>query len=166
MRVFYRRNIDCAALPGHAAKMSMQSARRYNPAMPAITLAPHNYAEVIALLETRNWVICCLCAAWCDVCTEFRPGFDRLALQHPDKVLLWIDIEDRADLVDEFDVDNFPTLSMQHGDNMIFYGTVEPDEKSVNRLILARTCDQATLASTMTPHRLRKKLEVLLQAES
>ena len=166
MRVFYRRNIDCAALPGHVAAMSVQSARRYNSVMPAITVAPHNYAEVIALLETRDWVVCCLCAAWCDVCTEFRADFNRLARQHPDKVLLWIDIEDRADLVDEFDVENFPTLLIQLGDDMTFYGTVEPDEKSVNRLILARTRDQAALASTTIPHHLREKLVALLQAES
>ena len=165
MAVFYRRNIDCAALPGHAAAISVPSARRYNPVMPAITLAPHNYAEVIALLEAREWAVCCLCAEWCDVCTKFRSVFDRLALQHPDKVMLWIDIEDRADLVDELDVENFPTLLIQHGDDVIFYGTVEADEKSLNRLILARTRDQPTLPSA-TPHRLREKLGLLSNGET
>ena len=67
------------------------------------------------------WVVACLCAAWCDVCTNYRPGFDELAAQHPDKLFVWIDIEDRADLIGDFDVENFPTLLIQRGDDVIFY---------------------------------------------
>ena len=60
--------------------------RRYNWVMPAITLEPQRYAEIHALLDARTWTVSCLCAAWCDVCTEFRTRFDQLAAQHPGMV--------------------------------------------------------------------------------
>ena len=70
------------------------------------------------------WVIACLCAAWCDVCRQYRSGFDTLAAQHPDKRFIWIDIEDQADVVGDMDVDNFPTLLIQRGDTVAFFGKI------------------------------------------
>ncbi len=137
--------------------------RRYNRAMSALTLEPANYAEIHARLTARTWSVCCLCAAWCDVCTAFRERFDQLAVQHPDKVLLWIDIEDRADLMEEFDVENFPTLLIQHGDGIVFYGTIEPDAAGVNRLIAAQTRDDGAGKTPARQHALRAKLAALLQ---
>ena len=136
------------------------------PAINTITLAPDNYAEVIALLDAHEWVVSCLCAAWCDVCTDFRARFDGLALRHPGRLLLWIDIEDRADLVDEFDVENFPTLLIQRGDAIIFYGAVEPDEKSLHRLITSTTRDAAMPPVSATRHALRDKLAAVVRAGS
>ncbi|MBC7512936.1 MAG: thioredoxin family protein [Herminiimonas sp.] len=132
--------------------------------MPAITLEPQRYAEIHALLDARTWTVCCLCAAWCDVCTAFRTQFDQLALQHPGKVMLWIDIEDRADLVDEFDVESFPTLLIQRGDEIVFLGTVEPDATGINRLILSQTREDAAPQVPATRHALQQKLAALLHA--
>lgn len=132
--------------------------------MPALTLEPSNYAAIHALLDARTWTVSCLCAAWCDVCTGFRARFDQLALQHPGMVMLWIDIEDQAALVGEFDVDNFPTLLIQRGDDIVFYGTVEPDAAGLNRLILSQTREDAVQPAPVMHLALQAKLDALLRA--
>jgi thioredoxin 1 len=105
--------------------------------MASITLEPHNQQQLAQRMKDDVWVVACLCAAWCDVCTNYRPGFDELATQHPDKLFVWIDIEDRADLIGDFDVENFPTLLIQRGDDVIFYGTTMPDHRIAHRLLTA-----------------------------
>ncbi|HEX7650809.1 MAG TPA: thioredoxin family protein, partial [Noviherbaspirillum sp.] len=77
----------------------------------------------------------CLCAAWCDTCRAYRSGFDALAARHPDKHFVWIDIEDESDIVGDIEVENFPTLLIQRGDSVAFFGTVLPDPKVAGRLI-------------------------------
>ena len=131
--------------------------------MPTLILEPRNYAEIHARLATSEWNICCLCAAWCDVCTAFRERFDLLASQHPDKLMLWIDIEDRADLVDEFDVEDFPTLLIQRGEEVFFYGAIEPDLGTINRLIGSQTRASAVSQTSAPAHGLRAKLGILRQ---
>ncbi|MFJ7566379.1 thioredoxin family protein [Herminiimonas sp. NPDC097707] len=103
--------------------------------MPSITLEPENQHQLAQRMQDDVWVVACLCAAWCDVCTSYRPGFDELAAQHPDKLFIWIDIEDSADLIGDFDVENFPTLLIQRGDDVMFYGTTMPDHRIAHRLI-------------------------------
>jgi thioredoxin 1 len=103
--------------------------------MPSFTLQPKNQHQLAQRMKDDVWVVACLCAAWCDVCTSYRSGFDELAAQHPDKVFVWVDIEDSADLVGDFDVENFPTLLIQRGDQVIFYGTTMPDHRIAHRLI-------------------------------
>jgi len=120
--------------------------------MPSITLQPENQLHLTQRMKDDVWVVACLCAAWCDVCTSYRPGFDELAAQHPDKLFIWIDIEDRADLVGDFDVDNFPTLLIQRGDDVMFYGTTMPDHRIAHRLI--------------TSHADKNEFELKIQAQS
>jgi thioredoxin 1 len=103
--------------------------------MSSFTLESHNRIQLAQALTDDAWVVACLCAAWCDVCRQYRPGFDALAAQHPDKHFIWIDIEDQADVVGDLDVENFPTLLIQHGDTVAFFGTVQPDLRQANRLI-------------------------------
>lgn len=107
--------------------------------MPSsLTLQDDNHAELAAWLDEGAWVVACLCAAWCDTCRSYRDGFEQLAAAHPDKRFVWIDIEDQADLVGDIDVDNFPTLLIQRGDAVAFFGTVLPDAKLAERLIQAQ----------------------------
>ena len=106
--------------------------------MSSLTLELDNRPQLAELLTDDAWIIACLCAAWCDVCRQFRPGFDALAAEHPDKRFVWIDIEDQADVVGDLDVENFPTLLIQHGDTVAFYGTVLPDPRQLHRLLLAQ----------------------------
>jgi thiol-disulfide isomerase/thioredoxin len=105
--------------------------------MSSITLKPENLQQLSDRMTDDTWVVACLCAAWCDVCTKYRPGFDALAARYPDALFLWADIEDRADLVGEFDVENFPTLLIQRGDDVVFYGTTLPDPHIAGRLLTA-----------------------------
>ena len=102
-----------------------------------MNLSPSNHAHALARLTEQQWCVACLCAAWCDVCDEFRPIFDELADRYPEALLLWIDIEDEADVVGSFDVENFPTLLIQQGSNVAFFGPVEPGLGGLTRLISA-----------------------------
>lgn len=96
-------------------------------------------SAIKADLANKDWLIACLCAAWCDTCNFYRSSFDELMSKHPDKCFAWIDIEDQAHLVDEVDIENFPTILIQHRDQVIFLGTVLPDAAQLQRLILSMT---------------------------
>lgn len=105
---------------------------------PCLTLDDDNHAQLAEWLESDAWVVACLCAEWCDSCRSYRPGFKQLAGAHPDKRFVWIDIEDQAGLVGDIDVENFPTLLIQRGDTVAFFGAVLPDLKLADRLIQAQ----------------------------
>ena len=107
--------------------------------MSSLTLEPNTHAQLAQWLDNDDWVIACLCAAWCDTCRGYRGTFDELASRHPDKRFVWIDIEDQANVVGDIDVENFPTLLIQRGDAVALFGTVLPDAKLVDRLITAQT---------------------------
>ncbi|MFZ6746617.1 thioredoxin family protein [Undibacterium sp. JH2W] len=92
-------------------------------------------------LANKDWLIACLCAAWCDTCNFYRASFDDLANKHPDKCFAWLDIEDQAHLVDAVDIVNFPTILIQHRDQVVFLGTVLPDAAQLQRMILAMTTE-------------------------
>lgn len=106
--------------------------------MPSLVLEESNRATLVEQMTDDTWVVACLCAAWCDVCTAYRPGFEALAAENPGTLFLWIDIEDRADLVGDFDVENFPTILIQHADEVAFYGTTLPDPRIALRLLSAQ----------------------------
>ena len=106
--------------------------------MPVLTLAPDNRDNLHAALSDSTWCVACLCAAWCDVCSNFRDSFTALADLHPTMQFVWIDIEDEADLVGDIDVENFPTLLIQQGSRVAFFGTVQPAIKAIQRLIQAQ----------------------------
>jgi thioredoxin-like negative regulator of GroEL len=89
-------------------------------------------------LDEGRWVVACLCAAWCDVCKQYRQGFEALAAEHPEQQFVWIDIEDQADLLGDLDVENFPTILIQHRDIVVFYGTMLPEPRQVARLLEAQ----------------------------
>lgn len=119
-----------------------------------ITLEKDNYAQLAGWLDQDAWVVACLCAAWCDTCRSYRGSFDQLAAMHPDKRFVWIDIEDEADFIGDIDVENFPTLLIQRGDTVSFFGTVLPDMKLADRLIQAqaeKTEDECRADATASP---------------
>jgi thioredoxin-like negative regulator of GroEL len=112
--------------------------------MSCQTLQENNRPTVLAQLD--GWFVACLCAAWCGTCDEYRPRLEQLAARFPNVPMLWIDIEDEADVVGELDIDNFPTLLIQHGDTVAFFGTVLPDLALAERLLQAQLeQDPATL---------------------
>ncbi|MYM38077.1 thioredoxin family protein [Duganella qianjiadongensis] len=107
--------------------------------MPVLTLNADNRKELAAAIADERWVVACLCAAWCGTCGSYRATFEELASRHPDKLFVWIDIEDHADVVGDLDVENFPTLLIQHENLVAFFGTTLPDAGVAHRLITAQT---------------------------
>ncbi|MEW6373307.1 MAG: thioredoxin family protein [Pseudomonadota bacterium] len=106
--------------------------------MHSLTLDLDNRDAIAAAIDGDRWVVACLCAAWCGTCGGYRAAFDGLAARHPDKVFVWIDIEDQADVVGDLDVENFPTLLLQRDDTVAFFGTMLPDAAVAERLLLAQ----------------------------
>ncbi|MBV8635392.1 MAG: thioredoxin family protein [Burkholderiaceae bacterium] len=106
--------------------------------MNILTLNQDNSATVAQWLRDGHWVTACLCAAWCDTCTSYRAKFDELASMHPERRFVWIDIEDQADLIGDFDIENFPTLLIQQNGVVSFFGTTLPDMKLADRLLRAQ----------------------------
>ncbi|MCA1246264.1 thioredoxin family protein [Massilia sp. MS-15] len=106
--------------------------------MQSLTLDSDNRAQLAAAIEDDALTVACLCAAWCGTCASYRATFEELARRQPDMRFVWIDIEDQADVVGDLDVENFPTLLVQRGDTVAFFGTVLPDGAVAERLLQAQ----------------------------
>jgi thiol-disulfide isomerase/thioredoxin len=85
--------------------------------------------------DTREMLVACLCAEWCGVCREYRAAFDALAQERRDVAFHWIDIEADAERVGDLDVENFPTVLIQRGDTLLFFGTMLPQPVHLRRAI-------------------------------
>ncbi|MDO9074611.1 MAG: thioredoxin family protein [Rubrivivax sp.] len=92
--------------------------------------------------------VACLCAAWCRLCDDYMTAFERVTLalrsQHPGLQTHWIDIEDEAELLGEFDVETFPTLVVVVGDELRFAGPLAPQPETLQRVL-------ATVLATPQP---------------
>lgn len=80
-------------------------------------------------------LVACLCADWCGTCRDYQPLFTQLQQDFPQAKLLWVDIEDQADLVDPVEVDDFPTLLIASQGQAQFFGPVMPHLETLRRLI-------------------------------
>jgi len=107
--------------------------------MQSFVLDHDNRDSLAAAIDAGGWIVACLCAAWCGTCGSYRATFDSLAARHPDKTFVWIDVEDQAGVVGDLDVENFPTLLLQRGANVAFFGTVLPDPAVADRLLAAQS---------------------------
>ena len=83
--------------------------------------------------------VACLCAQWCRTCDGYREVFDQVLLALDDARVqgMWVDVEDQADAMGAIDVENFPTLLMARGDEVLFFGPVTPHAQTLQRLIVA-----------------------------
>lgn len=84
---------------------------------------------------TPPWHVVCVCASWCGVCRDFAPTFAALAQAHPGTHFHWLDLEEHAELLDELEVDNFPTLLLGTGQQLVFHGPVLPHVAGLHRLL-------------------------------
>ena len=135
--------------------------------MPSLTLTSENHALLRTWLRDERLLVACLCAAWCDVCRDYRATFDAVAARHTDKHFIWIDIEDQADLLGDFEVENFPTLLIQRGAYVGFFGSVPPALALIDRLVQAQASkSDAELAteSRASVERMRWQSELHLRA--
>ena len=96
-------------------------------------------------MSDRAVDIACLCAAWCRLCDEYAPVLGQvvseLAVAHGGLRLHWIDIEDEAELVGEFDVETFPTIVVIDSDEVRFAGPLTPQPDTLRRLLRATVID-------------------------
>ena len=81
------------------------------------------------------WWVVCLCAAWCNVCRDYRAMFDALALEHPQARFVWVDVEDEDDIAGELDVETFPTLLLADGRHARFLGPLLPQAGVLSRML-------------------------------
>ena len=101
-------------------------------------LAQTNRRPLAEALRNYSWVVSCLCANWCGSCREYEAAFQAWAARYPQHHFVWIDIEDQADLVGDLDIDNFPTLLIERGATVAFFGPMEPDTRLAERILLAQ----------------------------
>lgn len=87
-------------------------------------------------------VVACYCAAWCNSCAGYRPGFEELASRKPDHVFVWIDIEENEALLDDEEVENFPTLLVQSPAGNLFFGPMLPHPEHLERLLQGMSATQ------------------------
>ena len=85
--------------------------------------------------SNREFLVACLCAAWCDTCVAYRPGFLALAGRFPRAEFRWVDIEDDAEAVEDIDVENFPTILVRRGEETLFHGVMLPHHEHLQRLL-------------------------------
>ena len=85
--------------------------------------------------SNREFLVACLCAAWCDTCAAYRPGFLAMAERFPRAEFRWLDIEDDAEAVGDIQVENFPTLLVRRGGETLFQGVLLPHHSHLERLL-------------------------------
>jgi thiol-disulfide isomerase/thioredoxin len=83
------------------------------------------------------WVLC-LCAEWCGTCREYQPLFNQLAADMPQARFIWVDVEEHDDLLQDLDIENFPTLLIADAQQQArFAGTVLPHLETLQRMCKA-----------------------------
>jgi hypothetical protein len=90
--------------------------------------------------DARELLVACLCAQWCRTCDEYLGTFeqvrDEIAAAHPalSARFVWIDIEDEAELIGDLDIENFPTVVIALGAEVVFAGTLLPHAQTLERV--------------------------------
>jgi thioredoxin 1 len=83
--------------------------------------------------------VACLCAAWCRLCDGYAPVFQQVTqamqVRFPSLQTHWIDIENEADLLGNFDVETFPTLVVVDGATVRFAGPLTPQPETLRRVL-------------------------------
>lgn len=91
--------------------------------------------------------LACLCAAWCRLCDDyaavFEPVTGELAAAGATLRCHWIDIEDEAELVGDFDVETFPTIVIADAQGVRFAGPLTPQADTLRRLLRATLLEAA-----------------------
>ena len=97
---------------------------------------------------SRTIDVACLCAAWCRTCDDYKPVFDAAVdeLRRDGAALRvhWIDIEDEAELVGDYDVETFPTIVVADAAHVRFAGPLTPQRETVQRLLRATIVEAAS----------------------
>ena len=91
--------------------------------------------------------VACLCAAWCHLCKDYAPVFEQVCSELAASGMAlqphWIDIEDEAELVGDFDVETFPTIVVADAGGVRFAGALAPQPDTLRRLLRATVLEAA-----------------------
>lgn len=80
--------------------------------------------------------VTCFCAAWCRTCDAYDAVIQELKAQYGERVSVrWLDIEEHSDVLDDIDVENFPTLLVADTQQTYFFGPVLPYAAAAKQLI-------------------------------
>jgi thioredoxin len=122
--------------------------------------------------ESENSVVlsvACLCAAWCGTCETYRATLDRVVAEfvaaghaRPPR---WIDIEDEADLLGDYDVETFPTLLIHDDRRIYFAGPLTPQPETLRRLLQKLVESPAAVAAPREAAELVQRLRAGADAE-
>ncbi len=127
-------------MPIIATAFSLAKAPFQDPDARTVTDAP---------AADSTWAVC-LCAEWCGTCRDYRALFAEAQRTHPQLRFAWVDVEDHADLADEFDVETFPTLLLAGPQGVHFLGPMLPHAGTLARMLdsppAARPADAAVTA--------------------
>jgi thioredoxin 1 len=86
-------------------------------------------------MAAMDITVTCLCAEWCGTCREYRNPFFGLAERFPRAEFVWLDVEYDAEKVGDLEVDNFPTLRITRGGEVLFFGVMLPHPEHLSRLL-------------------------------
>lgn len=110
--------------------------------------------ESVAL--EKEFLVVCLCAAWCGTCRDYQAGFADLATRYPDIGVVWADIEDEKSGVEDWDIEDFPTVLIQRGDQVLFFGPMLPHHAILRQTVevfLAQSRAESECYANGTPER-------------
>jgi len=96
---------------------------------PPAVLVAHTQSHILRERLQRQvdaLLVACFCADWCRTCASYRRDFEALAQRLTQHIFVWIDIEESPQLLDDDDVENFPTLLLQRHGQTLFFGTQQP----------------------------------------
>ena len=87
--------------------------------------------------QSSSLLVVCFCAAWCDTCDGVRTALERIAARDSSASYVWLDIEDDAALMDDIEIENFPTLAVYRDGSPLFFGVSPPQEGVIARTLAA-----------------------------
>jgi thioredoxin 1 len=126
----------------------------------ATVYLPDTDAGLIAETLSRpgSLLVACLCAEWCGTCREYLPRFADLAAALPQHAFVWVDVETHPELLDDDDIEDFPTLLIQDATRTRFYGPMLPHIGHLERMIEAILADPESADVAPAAPRLRQSL--------
>lgn len=129
------------------------------PSTPPSGLIPAQILFSSTSAVAAEVVVLSFCAQWCGTCREFRPILEAISTAHPGITFGWVDIEDDAELADEVDVEDFPTLAIIRDGVPLYFGTTLPLDGVVRSLLRATLTGGPQVAAPDGVARLAARLQ-------
>lgn len=91
----------------------------------------------VTLPQRARRLVACLCAEWCGTCRDYQAVLRGIAGQWPADAFVWLDVEEQAELIDDLDIETFPTILVIDARDVLFCGPVPPSAEPLARLMRA-----------------------------